>query len=79
MLTTDNKVTITGKSVIGETVVCTFLASIDVENPRKMVVYQNQRNKEAYNENLEKCKEDFESFKQIAFAKQAELLNNKAE
>lgn len=78
MLTTDNKITITGKSVIGETVVCTFLASIDVENPQQMVVFQNQRNKEAYKENLEKCKEDFDSFKQVAFAKQAELLKNKA-
>ena len=73
MLITKKKITITGESVIGEDVVCTFTASIDYENPEKMVIGQFQKDKEAYKKHCAECRADYAAFADAAWAVQAEI------
>ena len=74
MLEKVEKLTITGKSVIGENVVCSFTAVIDCNDPAKMIVNQVQQDKEAYKANREECRADFAAFEDCAFNRQNELL-----
>ena len=73
MLKKTEKLTITGESVVGEKVVCTFAATIDMADPEKMSINQFQKDREAYRENREECRADYAQFEDHIFARQAEL------
>ena len=78
MLTKNEKISITGESVIDEKVVCAFSVTIDPESPEKMTVNQFQRDKEAYKEHRAECRADFAEFEDYAYARQAEIIAAKA-
>lgn len=78
MLVKNEKINITGESVIDEKVVCAFSVVLDPENPEKIVVNQFQRDKEAYKEHRAECRADFAEFEDYAYARQAEIINSKA-
>ena len=74
MLKMNEKINITGESVIDEKVVCAFSAVIDPENPEKITVNNFQRDKEAYKEHRAECRTDFAEFEDHCYARQAEIL-----
>lgn len=74
MLTAKKKIVLTGESVIGENVVCTFTASIPYDNPDKMVISQFQKDKEAYKKHSAECRADYAAFEDAAWAVQAEIV-----
>ena len=73
MLKTKKKVVITGESLIEENVVCTFVASIDYEEPEKMSITQFRKDKEAYKKHCEECRADYAAFEDLAWEAQAEV------
>lgn len=73
MLKTSEKLNITGESIVGETVVCSYSVLIDKENPEKMIINQIQRDKEAYKENRAICRADFAAFEDLAYSRQSEI------
>lgn len=74
MLKMNEKINITGESVIDETVVCAFSAVIDPEAPEKMTVNNFKRNAETYKEHRAECRADFAEFEDYAYARQAEII-----
>lgn len=74
MLKMNEKINITGESVIDEKVVCAFSVVLDPENPEKITINNFQRDKEAYKEHREECRADFAEFEDYAYARQAALL-----
>lgn len=78
MLKKQEKINITGESVIDEKVVCTFSVVIDPEAPEKITVNQFQKDKEAYREHRAECRADFAEFEDYAYARQAEIIKSMA-
>lgn len=78
MLRKNERITITGESIIDETVVCTFTALFnDLEHPENVGIVQNQKDKELYKENRTACRADFAEFEDYVYARQEELLKAK--
>lgn len=74
MLNATRKITISGESVIDETVVCVYNAIIDFANPEKMNVTQIQRDKELYKANRTECRSDFAEFEDLAYSTQEAVI-----
>lgn len=75
MLTTKEKITITGESMIDDISAAGFTASIDSSNPENMTISVYQNNKAVYKENRTKVREDQAEFEDMAYEKQDELIN----
>lgn len=78
MLRASKKILFAGESVIGETVVCTFNATIDCANPQHTTAYQTQKDREAYAANRETCRKDFAEFEDVVLAHVAKLTEGGA-
>lgn len=75
MLRKNERITITGESIIDEAVVCTFTALInDLEHPENVSIVQNQKDKELYKENRAVCRADYAEFEDYVYARQEEII-----
>lgn len=74
MLTTKEKITITGESTFDDGSDAGFTASIDSQNPEDMTISMYQNNKAIYKANRVQVRTDQAAFEEIAYAKQEELI-----
>lgn len=74
MLTTNKKITLTGRSVIDNVEVCGFQAQIDSEKPENMTLTDWQIKKDLYKANRASCRADQAEFEDMAYALQDELI-----
>lgn len=79
MLKKEERLTITGHSMIGETEACGFQAQIDSTNPSNMTFSSWQTNPSLYKENREVCRTDQAEFEDYCFNLQDEKLAELAE
>lgn len=74
MLTTKEKITITGESTFEDGSAAGFTASIDSQNPEDMTLSVYQNNKALYKTNRKQVRKDQADFEEMAYAKQEELI-----
>ena len=80
MLRMNERLTITGESVVGETVVCTFTALFnDLNQPENASIYQTRNEPEMYKENRAACRADYAEFEDYVYERQAEMVKAKGE
>lgn len=74
MLKVNQRITISGESVVNDTAICAYSAIIDLDNPEKMHVTQLQKDKELYKANRVECRADFAEFEDLAYSTQEAII-----
>lgn len=74
MLTTKERISYMGESIIDDISVAGFTATIDASNPEDMNISVYQNNKEAYKKNRVQARADQAEFEDMAYAKQDEMI-----
>lgn len=74
MLKTTQKITIEGKSVIADTVVTNFVASINSDDPTQLSIASAHPNKLAYKEHRVEARADEAAFEDYVYSIQDKML-----
>ena len=74
MLNKNEKIILTGESIVNGISVEGYQAQIDSENPENMTFSSWQNNKEMYKENRTICRSDKAEFEDYAYNRQDELI-----
>lgn len=78
MLKREEKIMITGRSVIEGVEACGFQAQIDSTNPNEMSINSWHTDKEVYKANRAACRADQAEFEDYCYGKQDEMIAAKA-